>query len=248
MSFLRIDHVTYSYEENKRIVSNVEWSIEKGEFHSLVGKSGCGKTTLLKVAAGLLRPDEGAVYLQNAKVEKPANEAGFVFQSPTLLEWKTVIDNVLLPVSLKRRPTKEQRKHAETLLEMMGLSKFYHSFPNELSGGQQSRVAIARALILEPAMLFLDEPFAALDAITREELQNDLLRICRMKQTTVLFITHDLTEAVYLSDRVAVMEAGRITHHLTVDLPKSRPDGIRYTPAFNELCWKIRQMMRVEAV
>ena len=248
MSFLTIDHVTYSYTENKPIVEDANWEIHEGEFHSLVGKSGCGKTTLLKIAAGLLQPDQGAVYLKENKVLEPSEKIGFVFQSPTLLEWKSVVDNVLLPVSLKRKVTKEDRKRAEFLLERMGLSQFRNHSSTELSGGQQSRVAIARALILEPSMLFLDEPFAALDAITREELQDDLLYICQMQKTTVLFITHDITEAIYLSDRVAIMEEGHIVYNLAVNLPGLRTAGMRYAPAFNELCLQVRQIMRGNAI
>jgi NitT/TauT family transport system ATP-binding protein len=248
VSFLTIDHVTYGYKQTEQIIKDIEWTIDEGEFHSLVGKSGCGKTTLLKMAAGILQPDGGMICLKGTKVDKPSAEAGFVFQSPTLLEWKSVIENVLLPVSLRRKPRKEERERAETLLEMMGLSGFLNHYPSQLSGGQQSRTAIARALILEPAMLFMDEPFAALDAITREELQDDLLRICRMKKTSVLFITHDITEAVYLSDWVAVMEEGRIVSDLEVCLPESRQGSVRYTPAFNELCLQVRQMMSGQTV
>lgn len=248
MSFLTIDHVTYSYTKNKPIVEDANWEIHEGEFHSLVGKSGCGKTTLLKIAAGLLQPDQGTVYLQESKVLEPSEKIGFVFQSPTLLEWKSVIDNVLLPVSLKRKVTKEDRRRAEFLLERMGLSQFKNHFSTELSGGQQSRVAIARALILEPSMLFLDEPFAALDAITKEELQDDLLYICQMQKTSVLFITHDITEAIYLSDRVAIMEEGHIVYNLVVTLPGLRTAGMRYAPAFNDLCLQVRQVMRGNAI
>lgn len=243
MSFLAIDHVTYSYEGQNRIIHDVKWDIPKGEFHCLLGKSGCGKTTLLKMASGLIRPNEGAVYLEGDVVLSPPADVGFVFQSPTLLEWKSVVDNVLLPISLKRKPTKEERERAGSLLQLMGLSAYLNHYPTELSGGQQSRVAIARALIKEPSMLFLDEPFAALDAITREELQDDLLTLCRMHKTTVLFITHDISEAVYLADRVAVMEEGRIVYDLRVPLPKPRSVEMRYDAAFNELCLKVRQAM-----
>lgn len=243
MSFLVIDQITYSYDEKKTILQNVEWEIKKGEFHCLLGRSGCGKTTLLKVASGLIRPDEGAVYMQNKEVIKPSPDVGFVFQSPTLLEWKTVLDNILLPISLKRRPNIEDRDRANFLLQLMGLSNYLNKYPAELSGGQQSRVAIARALIKEPSMLFLDEPFAALDAITREELQDDLLKVCQMQNTTVLFITHDITEAIYLANRVAVMEEGRITYDLGVPLPKPRSVEMKYETNFNELCLKVRHAM-----
>jgi len=243
MSFLKMDNVTYSYENEKTIINQTTLEIKKGEFHSLLGRSGCGKTTLLKIASGLLQPNKGAVYLGNKKIIKPSAEIGFVFQAPTLLEWKTVIDNVLLPISLKRKPTKQDRERAATLLRMMRLPDYDHYYPSELSGGQQSRVAIARALIHHPSMLFLDEPFAALDAITREDLQDDLLALCQDQKMTVLFITHDIAEAVYLSDHVAVMESGEITFELTVSLPKPRKASDRYSFLFNEHCLKVRNAM-----
>ncbi|OMP66044.1 ABC transporter ATP-binding protein [Domibacillus epiphyticus] len=246
MSFLTIQDGTYGYEGNTPIIKKINWTIEKGEFHCLVGKSGCGKTTLLKLASGLLKPDTGNVYFQGNNLTEPSHECGFVFQSPTLLEWKTVMDNVLLPVSLKRKITKEDRKHAASLLDMLGLSSHLTQYPQHLSGGQQSRVAIARALIQKPSMLFLDEPFAALDAITREELQEDLLRICQAQHTTVLFITHDISEAVYLSDRVAVMDQGKIIYDVNVELLKPRTMKMRYDPYFNDLCLNIRQVMSGE--
>lgn len=243
MSFLTINNVTYSYQGQNVIINGVNWEVKKGEFHCLLGKSGCGKTTLLKLASGLLQPDIGNIQLQGKQVTKPSHECGFVFQSPTLLEWKTVLDNVLLPISLKRRMTLADREHAAHLLELVGLSSHFERYPLQLSGGQQSRVALARALIQEPSMLFLDEPFAALDAITREELQDDVLRICNLQNTTVLFITHDISEAVYLSDRVAVMEQGKIIYASDVKLAKPRTFKTRYDASFNELCLQIRQVM-----
>lgn len=243
MSFLIIDNVTYSYEAEKNIINDTSWEIKKGEFHTLLGRSGCGKTTLLKIASGLLQPNKGAVFLGNKKMLRPSSDIGFVFQAPTLLEWKTVLENVLLPISLKRKPTREDRERAKTLLRMMKLTHYDDYYPPELSGGQQSRVAIARALIDHPSMLFLDEPFAALDAITREELQDDLLLLCQDQQMTVLFITHDISEAVYLSDRVAVMEHGEITFDLTVSLPKPRQMSDRYSTSFNEHCLNVRGAM-----
>ncbi|MHA1108335.1 MAG: ABC transporter ATP-binding protein, partial [Alphaproteobacteria bacterium] len=160
-----------------------------------------------------------------------------------LLEWRNVVDNVLLPISLKRKPRPRDRESAAELLALVGLSDYAMRYPQELSGGQQSRVAIARALITEPAVLLLDEPFAALDALTREELQIDLLELCRLRKTTVLFVTHDIAEAIYLADRVAVMEKGRFRHALTIDLPRPRASDVRYSPRFNELCLEVRQAM-----
>lgn len=242
-NFLSIDHATFAFQSSEMVVDGIDWSIGLGEFRSLVGRSGCGKTTLLKIAAGLLQPTEGAIFIGGSPVIEPSAQVGFIFQSPTLLEWQSVADNVLLPISLKRSPTPADRQKADDLLSLVGLSDYTGRYPRELSGGQQSRVAIARALINDPAVLLLDEPFAALDAITREELQDDLLRLCALRQTTVLFVTHDIAEAVYLSDRVAVMEAGHLTHEVTVDLAKPRQRDMRYSPQFNALCLEVRQAM-----
>lgn len=243
MSFLTIDDVSYSYQGGNPVLRQVNWEMKKGEFHCLLGRSGCGKTTLLKLAAGLLQSDKGSIRLQESEVLKPFPECGFVFQSPTLLEWKTVLDNVLLPIKLKRKLTEEDRKQAMELLDLVGLASYYNRFPLQLSGGQQSRVAIARALVQKPSLLFMDEPFAALDAITREELQDDLLRMCTMNNITVLFITHDISEAVYLSDMVGVMELGEIVYQSTVELPRPRRMEMRYDSYFNNLCLKLRKVM-----
>ncbi len=235
--------VSYSFPAYPQVVNQVDWQIARGEVHSLVGRSGCGKTTLLKLAAGLLLPDAGSVTLDGQALRKPGSQLGFVFQAPTLLEWRTVSDNVLLPVTLQRRPLPADRARADELLALMGLSGLGRRFPTELSGGQQSRVAIARALLLAPSLLLLDEPFAALDAITREELQDDFLRICRLAQTTVFFVTHDINEAVYLADRVAVMADGKITEDLAVALPWPRRRELRYGAAFNAVCAQVRTAM-----
>ncbi|RZJ26900.1 MAG: ABC transporter ATP-binding protein, partial [Haliea sp.] len=235
--------VSYSFPAYPRVVHQVDWQIARGEVHSLVGRSGCGKTTLLKLAAGLLLPDAGTVSVDGQMLRKPGSQLGFVFQAPTLLEWKTVMDNVLLPVSLQRTPLPSDRARAGALLALMGLTGLGGRFPSELSGGQQSRVAIARALLLAPSLLLLDEPFAALDAITREELQDDLLRICRLAQTTVFFVTHDINEAVYLADRVAVMADGQIAEDLPVALPWPRERALRYGAPFNALCAQVRRAM-----
>lgn len=235
--------VSYSFPAYPRVVNQVDWQIARGEVHSLVGRSGCGKTTLLKLAAGLLLPDAGTVTVDGQALRKPGSQLGFVFQAPTLLEWKTVLDNVLLPVTLQRKPLPADRARADELLALMGLSGLGRRFPTELSSGQQSRVAIARALLLAPSLLLLDEPFAALDAITREELQDDFLRICRLAQTTVFFVTHDISEAVYLADRVAVMADGKITDDLAVNLPWPRGRELRYGAPFNAVCAQVRRAM-----
>jgi NitT/TauT family transport system ATP-binding protein len=237
MSFLAIENVSFTYPGWPPVVRSVDWDIAPGEFHCLVGRSGCGKTTLLKLAAGLLRPDTGSIRLQGREL------LGFVFQSPTLLEWHRVIDNVLLPVSLQHKPMPQEIDRAGQLLALLGLSAHARHYPRQLSGGQQSRVALARALILEPALLLMDEPFAALDAITRGELQDDLLQMCSLRRTTVMFVTHDIAEAVYLGDRVAVMDSGRIVRDIRIDVPRPRAPALRYGAAFNSHCAQVREAM-----
>ncbi|WP_332609880.1 ABC transporter ATP-binding protein [Achromobacter sp. ESBL13] len=241
--FLHIDGAVYTYPGRAPIVHGIDWRLQAGGFHCLVGRSGCGKTTLLKLAAGLLTPQSGRVVLQDGTPAAPGPQLGYVFQAPTLLDWQHVIDNVLLPVSLQRRPLPEDTRRAHDLLSMLGLSDHAQHYPRQLSGGQQSRVALARALILEPALLLLDEPFAALDAITRGELQDDLLRMCRLRNTTVLFVTHDISEAVYLGDRVAVMHQGRMLADLPVDLPAPRTQAMRHGAAFNATCAQVYEFM-----
>ncbi len=218
-----------------------------GAFHCLVGRSGCGKTTLLKLAAGLLAPDAGEVVFHGRSEEAIGPGIGFVFQAPNLLEWLRVIDNVLLPVSLHHRPSAEERAQALQLLEQLGLAAHAQKYPRQLSGGQQSRVALARALILQPALLLLDEPFAALDALTREELQCDLLAMSRERGTGVLFVTHDIAEAVFLADRVDVVDAGRIAQEIAIALPE-RSAQIRYSARFAQYCAQVRAALHLEAV
>jgi NitT/TauT family transport system ATP-binding protein len=246
MSFLAMRGVGYTFPGWPPVVQGVDWNVGEGEFHCLVGRSGCGKTTLLKLAAGLLRPDTGRITLQGAELTAPGPQLGFVFQSPTLLEWHRVLENVLLPVSLRERPAAHHVQRAERLLAQLGLAGHMRHYPRQLSGGQQSRVALARALILEPALLLLDEPFAALDAITREELQDDLLHMGREQRTTVLFVTHDIAEAVYLADRVAVMDSGRIVEQVRIDLPKPRNAATRTTQAFTAHCAQVRAAMHLD--
>jgi len=243
MPFLDMRRVIYTYAGERPIVDGVDWQLKTGGFHCLVGRSGCGKTTLLKLAAGLLLPQSGTIKQWDGKPVEPGPQLGYMFQAPTLLEWQQVIDNVLLPVSLQRRPLAVDVARAKELLSMLGLSEHTQRYPRQLSGGQQSRVALARALILEPALLLLDEPFAALDAITRGELQDDLMRMCRSRKTTVLFVTHDISEAVYLGDRVGVMQEGRLLADIPVALPTPRTQSMRHGAAFNEYCARIFETM-----
>ncbi len=241
--FLSMRGVGFGYAGRSAVVREVDWRMPPGAFHCLLGRSGCGKSTLLKLAAGLLLPDTGAVTLAGARVRSPGPLTGFVFQSPTLLEWLNVIDNVLLPVSLQRSPTDADAAHAEVLLDELGLEGLGDRYPRQLSGGQQSRVAIARALLTHPRLLLMDEPFTALDALTREELQDSLLAVCRRHGTSVLFVTHDISEAVYLADHVAVMNKGRIVHEQAIDLGRPRSSDTRHSAGFNTVCAGLRHIM-----
>lgn len=244
MSFLDMEAVHFGYPGRAPVVDGVSWSIAAGEVHCLLGRSGCGKSTLLQLAAGLLAPQAGCIRLQGQTLAGPGPQLGYMFQSPTLLDWLTVQDNVLLPLSLQRRITAADAAHAQQLLAQLGLAEHAGDHPRQLSGGQQSRVALARALVRAPALLLLDEPFAALDALTRAELQDDLLRTCRTHGSTVLFVTHDIEEAVYLGDRVALMHGGRIVDDITIALPGPRTQAMRHEPPFNRLCARVRAGMQ----
>ena len=242
-AFFAFDEASYAYENGTTILSNIDWHIPESAFHCLVGRSGCGKTTLLKLAAGLIQPTKGQVRVKDQLVKGPSQNVGFVFQSPELLEWLPVIDNVLLPISLHRSVQAGDRDNALELLESIGIADLAKRYPRQLSGGQQSRAALARALLPGPLALLMDEPFAALDAITREELQDDLLRLVLLHKTTVLFVTHDITEAVYLGDQVSVMEQGRISSVVTIDLKAPRGKNFRYESRFSVICQSIREAM-----
>lgn len=238
MSLLALRDVRFAFPGWPPTVDGANLEVQAGAFHCLVGRSGCGKTTLLKLAAGLLRPDAGAVRFEGAP-----RDIGFVFQAPNLLEWLRVADNVLLPVTLHGRPSSAERERAQQLLDQLGLGAHAQKYPRQLSGGQQSRVALARAQMLHPSLLLLDEPFAALDAITREELQHDLRAMCRATGTTVLFVTHDIAEAVYLADRIDVVESGRIAQEIEVALLHRA----RTAPEFARICGEVRAALHLEA-
>lgn len=244
---VELEAVSFAYPGRAPAVRQVSLRLAPGSFHSLIGRSGCGKTTLLKLAAGLLSPQSGRVLLQGRPVSEPSPGIGFVFQGPTLLDWLDVLDNVLLPVTLHGRVSAEQHATATQLLTQLGLADLRHRFPPQLSGGQQSRVAIARGLVTAPPLLFMDEPFAALDAITRGELQQDLTALCKRQGVSVLFVTHDIAEAVYMADHVSVMRAGQVAHQMPVDLPYPREAALRYTPEFNARCGRLARAMDEEA-
>jgi NitT/TauT family transport system ATP-binding protein len=243
-AFLRMNDVRFSYSGSlDPVVDHINMALPAGAIHCLLGRSGCGKSTLLKLAAGLLHPDAGTITVDGEPVLEPDLATGFVFQSPTLLAWLDVLDNVLLPVSLHRKPGATDIADAKTLLEQLGLSDLLHRFPHQLSGGQQSRVAIARALLPKPRLLLMDEPFAALDALTREALQDALLAVCASQGVSVLFVTHDIAEAVYLGDRVMVVEQGSLQCDIAVTVGRPRTSGVRHRADFNAVCMQLREVM-----
>ena len=220
----------------------LDLSIRRGEFYSLIGPSGCGKSSLLKVAAGLLPQSAGSITLGGSPVTGPRREVGVVFQRPTLFPWKTVRDNVLLPAQTLGLDMAAARERAGELVGLVGLDRFADNYPSELSGGMQQRVGIARALVHDPEVLLMDEPFAALDALTREHMMIELQDIWMTTGKSVLFITHSIPEAVFLSDRVAVMSArpGRIIREHDVALGRPRDLATMAEPGFNELCGELR--------
>jgi len=205
-------------------LQQINFSVGEGEFVAIVGPSGCGKSTLLKILAGLLSPSEGEACLRGTPITGPRPDIGVVFQSPVLFPWRTVLENVLLPVDVQGLARDRYVKTAQELLDLVGLHDFGNRYPWELSGGMQQRVAITRALIHDPAMLLMDEPFGALDAFTREQMNVELQRIWLERKNTVVFITHSIPEAVFLADRVLVMapRPGRIVDTLEVSLPRPR--------------------------
>ncbi|MGE6991944.1 ABC transporter ATP-binding protein [Pseudomonas sp. NPDC047961] len=225
-------------------LADTSFAIDRHEFIAVIGPSGCGKSTLLRILAGLIRPTSGQVSIYGKKLDGPRDEVGIVFQKPTLLPWLTIRDNLTFPMKHKYgRVTAQERERGEELLELVGLKEFGGKRPDELSGGMQQRAGIARALLHDPEILLMDEPFSALDALTRDELSLELLNIWTQRPKTVLFITHSIPEALLLADRILVMSArpGRITEIIDVDLPRPRSLDTLTEPRFNELANHIRR-------
>jgi NitT/TauT family transport system ATP-binding protein len=244
---LKADRLNVTYASSRGPVKAVEdftLDVRPGEFVSILGPSGCGKSTVLSVAAGLLGASSGCIEVAGIPVSSPRREVGVVFQQANLLPWKNVLDNVLLPVVAMRLPLADYRRRAEELLDFVGLTRFRQHYPHELSGGMQQRVGIARALIHDPKLLLMDEPFAALDAMTRERMAVELQRIWSGTDKTVLFITHSIPEAVLLSDRVVVMSPspGRIIEEFVCDLPRPRNANTMAMPRFGEYCNYLRKL------
>ena len=232
--------VTKRFASGLEALGGIDLDVARGEFLSLLGPSGCGKSTLLRIVAGLADPTSGSceLHLGNpAGRSIPAGRIGFVFQDATLMPWSTVARNVELPFRIAGRVRAAERERVEAALRAVGLAGFEKSYPHQLSGGMRMRVSIARALVTEPDLLLLDEPFAALDEITRHQLNDDLLRLWEAQRPTILFVTHSVFESVYLSSRIAVMRRrpGRIIADFSVNLPR-RDGSVRTTPAYAQTC------------
>jgi NitT/TauT family transport system ATP-binding protein len=238
-----VSKVFQSGNEAVNALQNVSFDIGRGEFVSILGPSGCGKTTLMLILVGLTSADEGEVSIDGRRISAPFTNVGIVFQNPELLEWRTALENILLQIEIRRLPTLHFAGRARALLAEVGLGGFENKFPFELSGGMKQRVALCRALIHDPEILLMDEPFGALDALTRDQMNLDLQRLWLEKQKTAVFVTHSIDEAVFLSDRIVVMtpRPGTIAEIIKVDLPRPRTFDQRDTPQFNDYTWHIRK-------
>ena len=230
-------------------LQEVSLAIERDQFVTVVGPSGCGKTTLLKLVGGIMPPTLGTVRLNGEVLARPSRKVGMVFQRPVLLPWRSVLENVLFPLEMLGWPTAPRKDEVRRLIELVGLGGFENALPSELSGGMQQRVSICRALIYEPELLLMDEPFGAVDAMTREDLSFELLRIWNEKRKTVVFVTHSITEAVLLADRVIVMTArpGRVVMDVPITLPRPRTPDTEFTAEFKDFAKIIKSAVYAEA-
>ena len=244
VTFNNVTKVYPSRDGSIEAVDDVSLDVGRGEFVSLVGPSGCGKTTLLMMAAGLKSRTGGEILVGGQRVEGPQTNTGIVFQDPTLLPWRSVLENVMLQVEIRKLDRDRFRKRALKLLESTGLGGFESSYPHELSGGMRQRVSLVRALIHEPPLLLMDEPFGALDAITRDQMNIDIQKLWMEQRQTVLFVTHSVSEALFLSDRVLVISPrpARIDMELAVELPRPRKLSDRESPDFGRLVGEVRDV------
>jgi NitT/TauT family transport system ATP-binding protein len=243
--FIRLRNVRKIYRSRGQeflAVSDVTMDVREGELISLVGPSGCGKTTVLKILAGLHDADGGTIQIGNAHTRfDPARDIGMVFQQALLLKWRTILDNVLLPAEIVGLPMKAARVRARDLLNLVGLSGYEDKYPQQLSGGMQQRTAIARAFVHDPKLILMDEPFGALDALTREQMNLEMLRIWRESGKTIIFVTHSIQEAVFLASHCAVLTAGpaRMAEYFPIDLPFPRALPIKTTDEFGAYARRI---------
>jgi NitT/TauT family transport system ATP-binding protein len=247
--FIRISGLRKVYRRGDQeflAISDVSFDVAAGELVSLVGPSGCGKTTLLKILAGLQDYDDGEVRVGSAAYPfDPSRDIGMVFQQALLLKWRRVLQNVMLPAEILGLPMRQSRERARELLAMVGLAGFEDKYPYELSGGMAQRAAIARALLHDPKLIMMDEPFGALDALTREKMNLELLKIWKTSGKTIIFVTHGIAEAVFLGSRVVVLTAGpaRMADNISIDLPAPRTLDIKTSEAFGEYSRRIYQLL-----
>jgi NitT/TauT family transport system ATP-binding protein len=250
--FIRVSNLRKVYRSGDReflAISDASFEVAAGELVSLVGPSGCGKTTLLKILAGLQNHDSGEARIGSAAHPfDPARDIGMVFQQALLLKWRRVLQNVLLPAEILGLPMRESRERARDLLAMVGLAGFEDKYPYELSGGMQQRAAIARALVHDPKLVLMDEPFGALDALTREKMNLELLNIWKRSGKTILFVTHGISEAVFLGTRVVVFTSGpaRMADNFPVELPEPRGLDIKTTELFGEYSRRIYRLLGMD--
>ena len=227
-------------------VANINFKVAPGEFLCIAGPSGCGKTTILQLLAGLLPATSGRVLLAGSPLTAPPPEISMVFQKPNLMPWRPVLDNVILPLQIQGVPLDKARRCGRRTLELVGLKDFAQAYPKELSGGMEQRVAVARALIQQPRILLLDEPFGALDALTRERLNQEILRLWQHQHLTAIMVTPNIREAVFLADRVLVLSPrpATISAEFIINLPRPRPKGVEYSETFGALAYEIRQAIK----
>jgi NitT/TauT family transport system ATP-binding protein len=246
---LKFDRLSMRYNtragQSVLAMQDISAEIGRDEFVTILGPSGCGKSTLLKIAASVLRPTSGEVWFDGRRLMRPTPKIGMIFQQPILLPWRNVLDNVLFPIQMMRLSVAEHKPVALNLLRLVGLSGFEQAMPGELSGGMQQRVSICRALVYDPTILLMDEPFAALDAMTREELGIELLRIWSERKKTVLFVTHSIQEGILLADRVLVMTArpGRVAASLPIELPRPRTVNMISSKQYGHYAETIRDLI-----
>jgi NitT/TauT family transport system ATP-binding protein len=245
---IQLAGVSKSYGEGRdaiKAVDQIDLEIGHNQFISLLGPSGCGKSTLMLMIAGLVVPSGGVISIKGREIDGPLRTNGIVFQNPVLLPWRIVLDNVLLPIELMGENVNKYRAHAYELLEIAGIADYANRLPHELSGGMRQRAGICRALIQHPTLLLMDEPFSALDAITRDEMNMELLRLWERDRKTVVFITHSISEAIFLSDRVVVISKrpARVVEDIVVPLPRPRAVEMQETPQFAQLRGRVRKLI-----
>ncbi|PZX40698.1 NitT/TauT family transport system ATP-binding protein [Roseinatronobacter thiooxidans] len=248
----QLRNVGKTYARNAIVaLEGVNLTLNKGSFSAVIGSSGCGKSTLLKIMSGLIPPSTGRVVLQDRPVTGPRRDIGMMFQQATLFPWRTTLENIVLPIEIRdgKAAAKAAHEQGRALLELVGLKGFENTYPSELSGGMAQRASICRMLITEPAVLLLDEPFSALDELTRDFMNMELQRICTTRNATAFLVTHSIQEAVILSDVVYVMKPrpGRVAEVVTIDLPRPRTLDMMTTPKFGELVEHIRSSLDKEA-